>query len=175
MSFVDFCQKIDRVITAPHCTDFTLTVDTKLLRVIWTYSKRHREVKRSRANTDYVVINLLHLCVNVQIFDIAFICAIYRISPETYIFVVQSTVSVIDFGRIVWNILAILPIFSSTLPVKKLWRISIYLIEAATKWPTFRKWCYRCVLLNKYVQISINISLKFAPKGEIKIFQYWLG
>ena len=41
------------------------------------------------------------------------------------------------------------------------------LIEAQTKWPPFRRRCFKCIFLNENVWISLKISLKFVPKGLI--------
>ena len=40
--------------------------------------------------------------------------------------------------------------------------------EAETKWPPFCRWHVECIFFNKNVWISIEISLKFAPKSPIK-------
>ena len=32
---------------------------------------------------------------------------------------------------------------------------------------------FKCILLNKNISISINISLKFVPKGQINNIQQW--
>ena len=32
---------------------------------------------------------------------------------------------------------------------------------------------FKCILLDKYVWISIENSLKFVPKGQIKIYYHW--